>query len=91
MQQKDELTERIVAGAMILEIKAVAKLPEFATAQVLSYLKATGLKRGLLLNVSESRLVESSSLMRRLTRVQCGRGRSDGRELLRRVPWMHPS
>jgi GxxExxY protein len=55
---KGQRLDMLVAGAVILEIKAVAKLPEFATAQVLSYLKATGLKRGLLLNFSESRLVD---------------------------------
>ncbi|MGP8120638.1 MAG: GxxExxY protein, partial [Xanthobacteraceae bacterium] len=33
-----------------MDVKSLSKLPEVATAQVLSYLHATGLKRGLLLN-----------------------------------------
>ena len=33
-------------------------LPDVATAQTLSYLKATGLKRALLLNFGEKRLVD---------------------------------
>ena len=48
----------LVQGQVILELKAVASLPEVATAQVLSYLKATGLKRGLLLNFGQARLVD---------------------------------
>lgn len=48
----------IVAGEVIVELKAVSKLPEVATAQTLSYLKATGFKRGLLLNFGENRLVD---------------------------------
>ncbi len=34
------------------------KLPDVALAQVLSYLKATGVKRGLLLNFGSSRMVD---------------------------------
>jgi GxxExxY protein len=48
----------LVAGEVIVELKSVSKLPEVATAQVLSYLKASGLKRGLLLNFGLPRLVE---------------------------------
>ena len=41
---------------VIIEIKSIRALPEVATAQILSYLKATGLKRGLLINFGETRL-----------------------------------
>lgn len=39
-----------VKDQVIAEVKSVRMLPEVATAQVLSYLKATGLKRALLIN-----------------------------------------
>jgi GxxExxY protein len=48
----------LVGGEVIVELKSVSSLPEVATAQVLSYLKATGLKRGLLINFGRSRLVD---------------------------------
>jgi GxxExxY protein len=48
----------LVAGQVIVELKSVSNLPDVATAQVLSYLKATGMKRGLLLNFGQSRLVD---------------------------------
>ena len=48
----------LVAGQVIVEVKSVSNLPEVATAQVLSYLKATGLKRGLPLNFDQPRLVD---------------------------------
>ena len=48
----------LVAGEVIVELKSVSKLPEVATAQVLSYLKATGLKRALLINFGMPRLVD---------------------------------
>ena len=47
-----------VENEVIIEIKSLAKLPEVATAQTLSYLKATALKRALLINFGEKRLVE---------------------------------
>jgi GxxExxY protein len=40
----------IVGGALIVELKAVEKLAELHTAQVLSYLKATRLSLALLIN-----------------------------------------
>ena len=52
-QRLDILVEREV----VVEIKAVATLPDVAMAQVLSYLKATGLNRALLINFGESRLI----------------------------------
>ena len=46
----------LVAGEVVVEIKSSQKLPSVATSQVLSYLKATGLKRGLLLNFGQPKL-----------------------------------
>jgi GxxExxY protein len=40
----------IVAGVVLLEIKAVAKVKALHRAQVLSYLRTTGLRLGLILN-----------------------------------------
>ena len=48
----------LVENQVIVEIKSLSKLPEVATAQTLSYLKATNLKRGLLLNFGAARLIE---------------------------------
>ena len=47
----------LVEKAVVVEIKSVQKLPDVATAQVLSYLKATGLRRALLINFGEKKLV----------------------------------
>lgn len=55
---KGQKLDIIVKDDVIVEIKSLARLPAVATAQVLSYLKATGLKRGLLINFGEKRLVE---------------------------------
>jgi GxxExxY protein len=47
-----------VDGVVVVEIKCVSKLPVVATAQVLSYLKATTLKRALLINSALPKLVD---------------------------------
>ncbi len=47
----------LVENEVVVELKAQAKLPDFVQAQLLSYLKSTGLKRGLLINFAEQRLV----------------------------------
>jgi len=54
---KGQRIDLLVDGQVVVELKAVAALSDVATAQVLSYLKATGLKRGLLINFSAPRLV----------------------------------
>jgi GxxExxY protein len=54
---KGQRIDLLVAGEVIVELKAVAHLPEVAVAQTLSYLRATGLKRALLINFSELKLV----------------------------------
>jgi GxxExxY protein len=46
----------VVAGEVVVEIKSVSELPDVALAQVLSYLKGTGLRRGLLLNFGMRRM-----------------------------------
>jgi GxxExxY protein len=48
----------LVAGEVVVEIKSVSELPDVALAQVLSYLKATGLRRGLLLNFGMKRMID---------------------------------
>ncbi len=53
---KGQRLDLLVAGEVVVEIKSLQKLPSFAIAQVLSYLKATGLKRGLLLNFGKLQL-----------------------------------
>jgi GxxExxY protein len=55
---KGQRIDLLVAGEVVVEIKAISTLPEVATAQVLSYLRATRLKLALLLNFGESRLVD---------------------------------
>jgi GxxExxY protein len=54
---KGQRIDLLVAGEVIVELKAVTHLPDVAVAQTLSYLKATGLKRALLINFGERKLV----------------------------------
>ena len=54
---KGQRLDLLVNGEVIVELKAQLKLPEFAQAQLISYLKSTGLKRGLLINFAEPKLV----------------------------------
>ena len=46
----------IIEDSVVLELKAINKLPTIALSQVLSYLKVTGLKTGLLINFNEKTL-----------------------------------
>lgn len=55
---KGQRLDLLVDGAVVVELKSVAALPTVAMSQVLSYLKATGLKRGLLINFGEETLVK---------------------------------
>jgi GxxExxY protein len=55
---KGQRMDLIVENEVIVEIKSLAKVPEFATAQVLSYLRATKLKRALLINFGLSTLID---------------------------------
>ena len=54
---KGQRLDLLIGGQVVVELKSVAQLPEVAMAQVLSYLKASGSKRGLLLNFGASKLV----------------------------------
>jgi GxxExxY protein len=55
---KGQKVDLLVDSEVVVEIKSLAKLPAVATAQTLSYLKATDLRRGLLINFGEKRLVD---------------------------------
>ncbi|MCK9381090.1 MAG: GxxExxY protein [Sulfuritalea sp.] len=54
----NQRVDLLVADEVVVELKSQRAMPEAASAQVLSYLKATGLKRGLLLNFGEARLAD---------------------------------
>jgi GxxExxY protein len=55
---KGQRIDLIVEKEVVVELKSVSRLHGVVFAQVLSYLKATGLKRGLILNFGENRLVD---------------------------------
>jgi GxxExxY protein len=42
----------------IVDLKSVSRLPDIATAQLLSYLKSTSLRRGLILNFGQEKLID---------------------------------
>lgn len=46
----------ICYGEIVVELKALSRLTTVETAQVLNYLKATGLQRGLVMNFGAARL-----------------------------------
>lgn len=48
----------LVAEEVVVELKSVQTVPEYAVAQILSYLRATGLQRGLLINFGHRRLID---------------------------------
>ena len=48
----------VVPGALIIELKAVDKLAPIHTAQLLTYLKLSGIKTGLLINFNIAKLVD---------------------------------
>jgi GxxExxY protein len=55
---KGQKIDLLVEDGVVVEIKSLSKMPEVALAQTLSYLKATNLKRGLIVNFGEKRLVD---------------------------------
>ena len=48
----------LIPDTLILELKAGDKLSPIYTAQVLTYLKLTGIKTGLLINFNEKKLID---------------------------------
>ncbi|WP_292959262.1 GxxExxY protein [Neptuniibacter sp. UBA6509] len=48
----------LIPGQLIIELKAVEKLQPIHTAQMITYLKLSGIKKGLLINFNETRLVD---------------------------------
>jgi GxxExxY protein len=55
---KGQRIDILAAEEVIVEIKSLSRLPDVSTAQILSYLKATGLKRGLIFNFGAKMLRE---------------------------------
>jgi GxxExxY protein len=55
---KGQRIDIIVENEVVIEIKSLSRLPAVVMAQILSYLKATGLKTGLIINFGEKRLVD---------------------------------
>ena len=55
---KGQRIDLIVEGEIVIELKSVSRVHEVVFAQLLSYLKVTGLKRGLILNFGEKRLID---------------------------------
>ena len=55
---KGQRIDILVAGEVVVELKSVSRLQDVFTAQTLSYLKSTRLKRALLINFGEKRLVD---------------------------------
>jgi GxxExxY protein len=60
----------LVAGCLIAELKAVDSLAEVHTAQVISYLKATGHQLGLLINFNVPRLMQGVRRVVLQTQIQ---------------------
>ena len=55
---KGQRLDLLVENKVVVEIKALSRAPETVLAQTISYLKATNLKRGLVINFGEKRLVD---------------------------------
>lgn len=55
---KGQRLDLVVLGEVVVEINSVRKLEDVFTAQVLSYLKSTGLKRALVINFGRNKLVD---------------------------------
>ena len=55
---KGQRLDLLVNEEVIVEIKSLSVMPEYVTAQALSYLKATGLKRALIINFGQKTLIK---------------------------------
>jgi GxxExxY protein len=48
----------LVKNEVVVELKSLQKTPDVALSQTISYLKAANLKRGLIINFGEKRLID---------------------------------
>ncbi len=55
---KGQRLDILVNAEVVVELKSISALPDFVTAQALSYLKATGLKRALIINFGQKTLID---------------------------------
>ena len=55
---KGQRLDLVVEGTVVVELKASREMPEIVTAQVLSYLKSTGLTVASIINFGAERLVD---------------------------------
>jgi len=55
---KGQRLDLLIGGEVIVELKSVRRLEDIFTAQMLSYLQSTRLKRALLLNFGQERLAD---------------------------------
>jgi len=55
---KGQRLDLLVEAEVVVEVKAVRKLEEVYTAQLLSYLKSTRKRKGLLINFGQVRLID---------------------------------
>lgn len=56
IRAKEFICDFVVADEVIIEIKAVAKLTKIEEAQLLNYLRATGIRVGMLINFGQKSL-----------------------------------
>jgi GxxExxY protein len=55
---KGQRLDLLAENEIVIEVKSTFKIPDVAIAQILSYLKATSLKRGLIINFGGKRLAD---------------------------------
>ncbi len=55
---KGQRLDLLVENEVVVEVKSIARTPDVVVSQTISYLKATNLKRGLIINFGESRLID---------------------------------
>jgi len=53
---KHFIADMVIANEIVVELKAISKIGNIEKAQVINYLKATGLKLGLLINFGQTSL-----------------------------------